>query len=314
MSIYRISKHKTKVAIAISTSLAVSIVLPSRTADAASLTIINADFEDAGLDVPLGDNESTTGQDLPGWRVEGRAGAGVLNPGPNQYSPTTEDYANGNVAYSNGGTLFQALDCMRNPVYCQLLPNTRYTLTLDLGRRRDNFLGYEGYEVKLLAGNEVLSVKNSPFLDRDTWIEDSTLEFVTGESDFAPFFGEILGISLLSRGQQTHFDNIRLTAESTVTPTPEPTASPSPTPEPTPTSSPEPTPTSSPEPTISPTLTPSPLPTDTPPSPSPSPTSSPGPEEPEEPVSIPEPSAVLGILTLAAIGLNRLNRRQPSDD
>jgi hypothetical protein len=323
----RLSRTRVKFAIALTTPIVLTNAIETQPVQA--LSLVNPGFDAVGLPP---NNGFLTGN-TPGWEVSGNAG--ILNPNASQFLPVGEDYADENVAFSNGGRLLQRLDCGLNPIgsldpnqNCTLLPNTSYTLTVDVGRRLI-FTGDPGYKIEFLAGDEVLADLTSPLPEVGTFLAGDlapTLTFATGDIGSSLLLGEILGIQLSAQRSQINFDNVRLTAQSTLppiptpTPTPEPTPSPtleptpSPSPEPTPTPTPEPTLTPTPEPTVSPTFTPTPLPTNTQPLPSPSPTSSPGPEEPEEPVSVPEPSAVLAMLTLVAMGLNLFNRRQSSDD
>lgn len=131
-----------------------------------------------------------------------------------------------NSAYSRGGNISQLLNAT-------LIPNSHYTLSVEVGRRLDGqFPAW--YRVQLVAGGEVLAEEfatNAPVAGQ--W-RTSIVSFVTGASH--PRLGQRLEIRILTAndttgngGMQANYDNVRLiatTTSSTVTVTVPATANP----------------------------------------------------------------------------------------
>ena len=144
---------------------------------------------------------------IPGWTITG-GGAGSLQPGPTSYPSPLPDGSI--VAYSNGGTISQTLSA-------SLLPNTTYTLSVDVGHRLDTpDLYLSNYTIELLAGGTILNALSgsTSFITPGTFQSDF-FGFTTG----ARVPSGNLGIALLSSGPQAEFDNVQLTA---ALPAPEP--------------------------------------------------------------------------------------------
>jgi len=124
---------------------------------------------------------------------------------------------NGIVAYTNSGTLEQTLGI-------SLLPNSVYTLSVDVGHRND--VSGADYSLNLLDGSNVFCSsttggvsKNSNSITAGTF-DDITLKCATGAT--AP--AGLLGIELTGAGTQVDFDNVKLDVTSGAVSTPEPSA------------------------------------------------------------------------------------------
>jgi hypothetical protein len=116
------------------------------------------------------------------------------------------------VAYTNGGTLSQTLGI-------SLLPNSVYTLSVDVGRRLDK--SGVGYSLTLLDGTNVFCTSsNSSGLITAGTFQDKTLTCATG----ATVPGGFLSIELTGDGNQIDFDNVRLDVSPSTVATPEPSA------------------------------------------------------------------------------------------
>lgn len=163
-------------------------------ASSSEITIANHGFEIQ----QLASGGFTTG-DLEGWSISGIAGA--FNPRLSTY-PGGEAAEGENVAYSNGGTISQILSD-------KLKASTRYSLQVEVGNRLD--LGFPGYSVQLLAGGMLLGTESSTIPEPGTF-ETITVQYTSAVDD--PLAGEKLEIRLYSAGTQTHFDNVRLTAQT----------------------------------------------------------------------------------------------------
>jgi hypothetical protein len=100
-----------------------------------------------------------------------------------------------------------------------LLPNSVYTLSVDVGRRLDVVAA--SYSLNLLDGSSVFCTSGSNSNGSITagTFEDITLTCATG----ATVPGGFLGIELTGAGRQVDFDNVQLNVASTVV-TPEPNA------------------------------------------------------------------------------------------
>jgi hypothetical protein len=157
---------------------------------------------------------------IPDWTT---VGFGSFQPG----SSTT--YFDGPlpdgsiVAYTNGlnggsGRLSQTLTGI------SLLPNSVYTLSVDVGRRND--AGGANYSLNLLDGSNVFCSsttggvsQNNSSITAGTFA-DITLTCATGATVPAGF----LGIELTGAGFQVNFDNVTLDVTTSAVSTPEPSA------------------------------------------------------------------------------------------
>ena len=200
------------------------MIVPQGQVRAASVFIANHSFEE-----PIAPQQGTTGfyTDNSSPVVIGNwfngnapnAQQGVLDPTTSQNLTGNDIFyglqpvPDGNqVAYSNGGTIAQQLSAV-------LQPNTRYTLSVDIGRRK--VLPFLGNNIRLLAGDTgltTLAISNSVTPAAGTF-ERVTVSYTSGDIG-DPLIGKPLHIYLSSYGVQTNFDNITLDAS----PIPEPSA------------------------------------------------------------------------------------------
>jgi hypothetical protein len=109
-----------------------------------------------------------------------------------------------------------------------LAANTTYTLSVDVANPAsyfsqvydvfNDFDGFPGYQVQLLAGDHVIALDHNSLCIADGEFATSTITFTTGSD--SSYLGQNLGIRLINLnegpGTEVDFDNVRLTA-STVT-------------------------------------------------------------------------------------------------
>jgi hypothetical protein len=195
------------------------MIVPQGQVRAASVTILNPSFEDPiAPQQPDGyftDNNSPVV--IGNWVSANDPGAqqGVLDPTKSENLTNNGLYYDlqpvpdgDQVAYSNGGIIAQQLSAV-------LQPNTQYTLSAYIGRRK--VIDFAGNSIELLAGSTVLAASPSVTPAAGTF-QLVTLNYASGVSD--PLIGQALTIRLKSLGIQTNFDNITLDAS----PIPEPSA------------------------------------------------------------------------------------------
>jgi hypothetical protein len=146
---------------------------------------------------------------VPGWST--------LAGGFGSFAPTSTFFSlplpNGSiVAFTNGGALAQTLAGI------SLLPNSVYTLSVDVGRRLDR--GAVNYSLNLLDGSNVFCTSGSASNGSITagTFADITLTCATG----ATVPGGFLGIELTGGGNQIDFDNVQLNVTASTVSTPEP--------------------------------------------------------------------------------------------
>ncbi len=178
-----------------------------------SVSIQNPSFEITNtLDQPCaGLTACFNAGPIPGWSSPA-GGFGSFAPTSTYFSLPLPDGSI--VAYTNGGgPLSQTLAGI------SLLPNSIYTLSVDVGRRFDVIAA--NYSLDLLDGSNVFCTSGSNSNGSITagTFRDITLTCATG----ATVPGGFLGIELAGDGRQIDFDNVQLDVTSTVS-TPEPSA------------------------------------------------------------------------------------------
>ena len=198
-------RHTTRIA---SFAAAVALLALPPGVMAYSISIVNPSFELP--DCLAGDcfGLSYSSADIDGWSSTAGSGWGVFNPGM-VGDPALTAYGNAipdgsdQVAYSAGAIIFQILAAV-------LTADTEYTLTFDSGRRPDT--DFPGYVVRLVAGASVLaSVSAAAGSQTDPFVTRSLTYTATAGS---PYLGSALRIELESEGNQSNFDNVRLTGRS----------------------------------------------------------------------------------------------------
>jgi len=192
------------------------MIVPQGQVRAASITILNPSFEDL-----IAPQQGMTGFYTLGvignWFNAPASGRdqGVLNPSKSQELTGSDIFYDkpvpdgDQVAYSNGGTIAQTLVEV-------LRPNTRYTLSAYIGRRK--VLAFPNNSIILLAGGTILASSDSVTPDPGTFLP-VTVNYTSG-SIGDPLIGQPLAIYLSSFDVQTNFDMITLDAS----PIPEPSA------------------------------------------------------------------------------------------
>ncbi len=155
---------------------------------------------------------------IAGWTLTGDGGVfapnGVGGPGEATYYTGDGSPDGDQVAYSNGGTISQILAAV-------LMPDTAYTLMVDVGDRLDTPFG--GLLMQIWAGGVMLA-SNGAIAPPNGGYTTATLNF------FAPAGHVQLGQNLEVRfvdpgGAQTNLDDVRLDGiVREVTPVPEPTS------------------------------------------------------------------------------------------
>jgi len=182
-----------------------------------SVSIQNPSFEVANtLDQSAGCNTGSTAcfnnGPVPGWTTL-TGGFGSFAPNSSFFNLPLPDGSI--VAFTNGGTLAQTLTGI------SFLPNSVYTLSVDVGRRLDH--GGANYSLNLLDGSNVFCTSGSSSNASITagTFQDITLTCATGATVPGGFLGiELAGIG----GVQVDFDNVHLDVTASTVSTPEPSA------------------------------------------------------------------------------------------
>ena len=197
-------------------------------AQAATVAIENGDFT-AGWSQNDGDfRAGHAGGTPPGWGASGGSGTGHWNPTAASF---VNEAAHGGVGWAHGvGVANQSNPSMMAQKVAghTIQANTRYTLTIDVGRRAD-VSGAWGFEVGLLGGlldgsgelfAKLTDVTSGVTIAPGTFGTVS-LVFETGASD--AFLGKELHILLGGTGIGAAFDNVMLDASPlSVSAVPEP--------------------------------------------------------------------------------------------
>lgn len=214
--------------IAFSAVAAAALLSSASAAAAAEVFVANDDFE-AGPAVGEGSVVAGHLRLLDSWTASGGSGTGHWNPPATHFIDEAEHgrvgYAYGTVATSpSSGMLAQTL---KDYV---IQRNTRYTLTLDVGRWIGLVHPSWGYDFALIGGE---LGAGASILARSTGVtgpsgatltqgffETVQLVFETGASGSE--IGKALTIGLASRGAGIAYDNVRLDATPLAAGVPEP--------------------------------------------------------------------------------------------
>ena len=189
------------------------LVCTTSPAFADNIAIQNASFEITNpLTTSCGPACLYNSGPIPGWTTSASGTLqGSWQPGPVQFT----SLSNGSMAaYSNGGTISQILSD-------SLLANNLYTLTVAVGNRADTAIYNLAttYIIQLFAGSTLLnSITGSNAVIPLGTFMDVSFNYLSGVT----FPAGNLSIVLSSIGPQSDFDNVRLTATSTVTSVAEP--------------------------------------------------------------------------------------------
>jgi len=187
------------------------LVCTTSPAFANSIPIQNFSFETTNpLTIPCGTGCAYNNGPIPGWTTTGGQ-QGTWQPSSAYFTSVPDGSL---VAYSNGGTISQTLSD-------SLLANNLYTLTVAVGNRADTAIYNLAttYIIQLFAGSTLLnSITGSNAVIPLGTFMDVSFNYLSGVT----FPAGNLSIVLSSIGPQSDFDNVRLTATSTVTSVAEP--------------------------------------------------------------------------------------------
>jgi hapalindole biogenesis HpiC1 cyclase-like protein len=209
----------------ISAVCALTFCLLTTGAWADSVPIQNASFElvgnglgqvvptSVGLNQLCGPGCAFNANPIPGWMTTGATGSFM----PGSFFSSVPDGSI--VAYTNLGTISQTLTGI------SLLPNSVYTLSVDVGRRSDFVAA--NYSLNLLNGSNFFCTSGSTSdasITGGTFV-NTTLTCATGATVPAGFLGiDLIGLGLNGGGSQVDFDNVRLNVTTSSVSTPEPSA------------------------------------------------------------------------------------------
>lgn len=187
-------------------------------AQAAAVAIQNADFNEGyWVQEDGGFRAGHAGGNPPGWGASGGSGTGQWNPTAASFASEAAHagvgWAHGNGLSNQGsaGMIAQTL------AGYTIAANTRYTLTVDVGRRADAS-GPFGYQIGLLGGlldgtgqifAQLSEATSGVDIDPGAFGK-VTLVFETGADN--PFIGKQLSILLGGTGIGAAFDNASLDA------------------------------------------------------------------------------------------------------
>lgn len=185
------------------------------------IMLLNADFSQG---LATGDGDFVPGHaggNPPGWGESGGSSTGHWNPARASF---IDEAAHGGVAWAGSPITTQASVGMlfQTVLGHKIQANTRYTLTIDVGRRLEAG-DYGGYDFGLIAGP--LRMGEGTIVARSFgstngngdplvagMFETLTLIWETGSS--GPEIGKALGIALGASGRGIAYDNVRLETTS----------------------------------------------------------------------------------------------------
>lgn len=186
-----------------------ALALPAST-QAVPIPVVNHSFESPAHPLPewCGTDCSYNFGPIDGWTIDA-GGFGLFHPNDAYFNLPLPD--GDQTAYSNGGTLSQALSIT-------LQNDTTYELRVEVGRRLDGYWP-AGYQVALFAGSTLIGFESSlnPAAGE---FETSLVTYASGPLN--PLTGQPLRIQLFSSGAQANFDNVRFDASQSGAPVPEP--------------------------------------------------------------------------------------------
>jgi hapalindole biogenesis HpiC1 cyclase-like protein len=165
-----------------------------------SVGVQNASFETVGvggLPDGCGSGCAYNFGPIPGWTLTGAGGS--FQPNSTYFSSVP----NGSIIAFTNGSISQDLGV-------SLLPDTTYTLTVDVGNRLDLITSGSNYSIALEAGSTVLdAISGSNGAITPGTFQAETLTFTTGSTVAS---GDLtIDLSNLVGGQ-SDFDNVQLTA------------------------------------------------------------------------------------------------------
>lgn len=210
---------------AISASINIAGITKAPTANAASLSVFNAGFEE-----PIIGEGGFNSNVLPGWELYDpfnltSASIGGGEPIFGVYNPTPDVYANEAPEGNNVGYVYLTYPSGSGAVGISqtltsvLTANTKYTLQVEIANIPPvngftNLDGFPGYGIQLLAGGNLLTQDlNNLSIPEGAFVTSSISYITSGDS---PNLGKPLEIRLLnllqSDGIEVNFDNVKLDA------------------------------------------------------------------------------------------------------
>ncbi len=164
-----------------------------------AITVLNPSFEQPALGLCEFGGENVGWTSVGGYGVwhTGTAGECFFDAYPNG----VPDGVQTSFINVSGGSIVQVLDEV-------LAPNTKYTLSVAVGRRDDHII-MQDYKIELLAGMQIIAEDLGTLDPAPGTFEVSTICATTGASH--PQLGQKLAIRLyLMQGIQANFDDVHL--------------------------------------------------------------------------------------------------------
>jgi hypothetical protein len=204
--------------IALGGALAAATLLTAGAADAATIAVVNADFNNAYVAPYDGERAAGHSRGLPGWS----GGSSTA-----QWNPTVADFTDhasrGVVAWSRGTTLnaSRGSDRLTQDIKgVTLQANTRYTLSLDVGNAFERPNEVFGYSIGLIGGDfgpgstilASLTGATDMFGNVIGMGQFGRVQLVFDTGDTGDWIGKSFGISLMGTGKGAAFDNLVLDA------------------------------------------------------------------------------------------------------
>jgi hypothetical protein len=218
---------------AICASVTITVITKIPTANAASLSIVNAGFEE-----PITGEGDFSINVLPGWTLydpSNLTSATIAGGEPiyGAYNPTADFYVNEAPGGINVGYVYLTYPAGSGVVGISqiltsvLTANTKYTLQVEIGNIPpvngfSSLGGFPGYAIQLLAGGNLLNQDFNKLSITEGSFVTSSISYITSANNSN--LGKPLEIRLLnllqSDGIEVNFDNVRLDATQVPEPSP----------------------------------------------------------------------------------------------
>ncbi len=172
---------------------------------ASIITVTNGDFEDQSVVLNQVDvAQGPWAYGAAGWTVVGSGGT---------YAPTSPAIynageADGRVGWSNGGQLWQLTSSIFEAGY-------KYTLSVDIGNRIGT--SFPAGRISIFADIPSNIIASFDLVEPVDGTFETRLVSAT-EVDFSNFFGQKIGVLLVSDETQINFDNVSVSATPVSTP------------------------------------------------------------------------------------------------
>ncbi|MBW4563384.1 MAG: PEP-CTERM sorting domain-containing protein [Mojavia pulchra JT2-VF2] len=210
---------------AVFASITIAVITKIPTANAASLSVANAGFEE-----PIIKEGDFTINVLPGWTLYDPSNLTSTSIGGGEpiygaYNPTPDFYVNEAPEGNNVGYVYLTYPSGSGAVGISqtltsvLTANTKYTLQVEIGNIPPvgGFIslgGFPGYAIQLLAGGNLLTQDFNNLSVTEGAFVTSSISYIASANDSN--LGKSLEIRLLnllqSDGIEVNFDNVKLDA------------------------------------------------------------------------------------------------------